>query len=431
MLHPIVKKVYFIAGLLGMTLSLSAGAEVRLLDSIAAVVDNDVVMTSELQERVDTIYARIQQSGTEPPPREALVAQVLDRLIQERIQIAMALRAGIRISDEELNQAVEQIARQQGLTTEQFIEQARQNGMSIDVIKEQLMMEMMISRVQKAQVNRRINITEQEIDNFLESEEGQLWNSPEVHLGHILLPLSPGATSQEVAETTARAKDIIRQIRDGADFRQMAITHSGDQSALQGGDIGWRRAAQLPEVFIPVVEDLQPGEVSAPVRSDAGLHLLKLYERRGAEKQVITQSFVRHILLKPNQIRDDEATRRELEEIADKILEGADFAEMAKKHSEDIGSALSGGELGWSFPGKFVPEFEQVMNDTPVNVLSPPFRTQFGWHILQVTERRNQDFSKEIKRSQAESILRERKFEEELQLWLQEIRDKAYVEIKV
>ena len=343
----------------------------------------------------------------------------------------MALRGGIRISDEELNQAVDQIARQQGLTTEQFIEQARQSGMSIDVIKEQLMMEMMISRVQKDQVNRRNNITDQEIDNFLASKEGQLWNSPEVNLGHILLPLSQGATAEEIDQATARAEEIIRRIRDGADFRQMAITYSGDQSALQGGDIGWRRSAQLPEVFIPVVEDLQPGEVSKPIRSDAGLHLLKLYERRGGEKQVVTQSFVRHILLKPNEIRDDEATRRELQEIADQILAGADFAEMAKQHSEDIGSALSGGELGWSFPGKFVPRFEEVMNDTPVNVISKPFRTQFGWHILQVTERRNQDFSEEIKRSQAEAILRERKFEEELQLWLQEIRDKAYVEIKV
>lgn len=406
-------------------------AEVRLLDSIAAVVDNDVVMMSELNDRVSTIYTRIQQSGTEPPPREVLAAQVLDRLIQERIQIAMALRAGMRIADEELNQAVAQIALQQGLTADQFIDQAKQNGMSLDVIKEQLMMEMMISRVQQAQVNRRINITEQEIDNFLASEEGQVWNSPEVHLGHILLTLSASADSQEVAEVNAKADDIIAKLRDGADFRQMAITYSSDQSALQGGDIGWRRAAELPAAFIPVAQNLQPGEVSSPLRSDAGIHLLKLYERRGSEKQVINQSFVRHILLKPNQIRDDETTRLELQKIADEILNGADFAEMAKKHSEDIGSALSGGELGWSFPGKFVPEFERVLNDTPLKTLSPPFRSQFGWHILQVTERRNQDFSDEIKRSQAENILRERKFEEELQLWLQEIRDKAFVEIKV
>lgn len=405
-------------------------AEVRLMDSIAAVVDDDVVMTSELNERVDAIYARIQQSGTEPPSREVLRPQVLERLIQERIQLDMAARAGIRISEDELNQAIARIAQQQGLSAEQFLSKAQQSGLSIDLLKDQLRDEMMINQVQQAQVNRRIQITDQEIDNFLVSEEGQVWTSPEVLLGHILLPLSPAASPEEIEATTTKANDILSKIREGADFRQMAITYSGDQSALQGGDLGWRRTSQLPEVFIPVVNALQPGEVSSPIRSDAGLHLLKLYDRRGAEKQVITQSFVRHILLKPNQIRDDETTRQELEKIAEEIRNGADFGEMARQYSEDIGSALSGGELGWSFPGKFVPQFEKVLEETPLNAVSEPFRTQFGWHILQVTERRNQDFSNEIKRSQAENILRQRKFEEELQLWLQEIRDKAYVEIK-
>ncbi len=412
-------------------LALPALAEIRLLDSVVAVVDNDVVMASELNERVETIHARIKQSGTEPPPREVLAPQVLDRLIQERIQIAMALRGGIRISDSELNQAVARIARQQGMTTDDFIAQAAQEGMSIEVIKEQMMMEMMINQVQEAQVNRRIVVTDQEIDNFLASEEAQVWNSPEVALGHILIPLSPAASAEEIAATQARVEGLLAELRDGADFRQLAIANSADQSALQGGDLGWRRSTQLPEVFVPVVRELQPGDVSAPIRSDAGFHLLKLYDRRGAEKQVITQSFVRHILLKPNEIRDDEVSRIELEKIAEQIRNGADFAEMARQHSEDIGSALSGGELGWSLPGKFVPQFEEVLNNMPLNIVSDPFRTQFGWHILQVTERRNQDFSEDIKRAQAENILRQRKFDEELQLWLQEIRDKAYVEIKL
>src|SRR5690606_917545 len=389
--------------LTGVVGSLSAQAEIRLLDSVAAVVDNDVVMTSELNERVDTIYTRIQQSGTEPPPREVLVPQVLDRLILERIQIAMALRAGLKISDAELNQAVARIAQQQGLSTEQFIEEARKNGLPIHVIKEQMMMEMMLSQVQESQVNRRIVITDQEIDNLLTSKEGQMWNSPEVELGHILLPLSTAASQEEIDSTSAKANSIIEQLDGGADFRQMAITYSGDQTALQGGDIGWRRTAQLPEVFIPVVSDLQPGQVSQPLRSDAGIHILKLYDRRDVDKKLITQHFARHILLKPNEIRGEEDTRAELEKIADKIRNGADFAEMAREHSEDIGSALSGGELGWSVPGRFVPQFEAVMNDIGLKVVSDPFRSQFGWHILQVTERRNQDFSDEIKRGQAEN----------------------------
>lgn len=411
--------------------SMVTHAEIRLLDSVAAVVDDDVVMMSELNERIDTIMLRIQQSGTQPPSREALAPQVLDRLIQERIQIAMGLRAGIRISDNDLNQAVARIAQQQGMTPQEFVDEAKAKGLPIHVIKEQMMMEMMISQVQEAQVNRRILITEQEIDNFLESEEAQMWNSPEVALGHILLPLSPGASQEEITATTEKAQMIINRLRQGDDFRQLAITFSGDRSALQGGDIGWRRTSQLPEVFIPVVTDMSPGEFSAPLRSDAGYHILKLYERRGTDQQVITQSFARHILLKSNEIRDDEATKTELERIADNIRSGADFAEMAKEHSEDIGSALSGGELGWSVPGRFVPQFEQMMSNIALNVVSDPFRTQFGWHILQVTERRNQDFSEEIKKAQAENTLRQRKFEEELQVWLQEIRDKAFVEIKI
>lgn len=420
-----------IALMVGALTTLTSVAEIRLLDTVAAVVDNDVVMVSELNERVETIYTRIQQSGTQPPPKETLVSQVLDRLILERIQIAMALRAGLKISDAELNQTMARVAQQQGMTPDQFVEQARQNGLPIHMIKEQMMMELMITQVQENQVNRRIQITDQEIDNFLASEEAQMWSSPEVQIGHILLPLSSAASQEEVDGALARANDIIQQLQGGADFRQMAISYSGDQSALQGGDLGVRRTSQLPEVFIPVVSTMQPGDVSQPTRSDAGFHIIKLYDRRGGEKQMISQSFARHILLKPNEIRTDEVTRVELQKIADDIRAGADFAEMARQHSEDIGSALSGGELGWSVPGRFVPQFEEVMNGLPLKSVSDPFRTQFGWHIMQVTERRNQDFSEEIKRAQAENILRKRKFDEELQIWLQEIRDKAYVEIKI
>jgi peptidyl-prolyl cis-trans isomerase SurA len=257
-------------------ISLPVRSEIRVLDSVAAVVDDDVVMLSELNERVDTIIARISQSGTEAPPREVLVPQVLERLIQERIQVAMALRARIRISDEELNQAVARIASQQGMSTEQFIEAARKDGMPIHMIKEQIMMEMMISQVQQSQVNNRIFISQQEINNFLASEEAQMWSSPEVQLGHILLPLSAAASQEEIEETQAKARTIIEQLRDGADFRQMAITYSGDQSALNGGDIGWRNTSQLPEVFISVVGRLEAGEVSDSIRSDAGIHILKL-----------------------------------------------------------------------------------------------------------------------------------------------------------
>ena len=211
----------------------------------------------------------------------------------------------------------------------------------------------------------------------------------------------------------------------------MAITHSADQSALQGGDLGWRKMSELPEVLIGPIAGLEPGQVTDIIRSNAGLHILKLYDKRGGDQQMIQQSKVRHILLKPNEIRGDEDTYNALAAIAAKISAGESFADLAREHSEDIGSALNGGDLGWSLPGKFVPQFEQVMNSIPIDQVSEPFRSDFGWHILQVTERRDQDFSEDIKRAQAENILRQRKFESELQIWLQEIRDEAFVEIKI
>ena len=228
----------------------------------------------------------------------------------------------------------------------------------------------------------------------------------------------------------AKAKDLQAQISSGVDFRQLAIANSADQSALQGGDLGWRKMAQLPGVFIDAVEDLAVDEVSQPIRSGAGYHLLKLYERRGGGEQLIEQHFARHILIKPNQIRDQETTVSELNKLRDRALAGEDFAELAKEFSEDPGSGLKGGELGWSTPGMFVPEFEQTMNSIAVGEISAPFSSQFGWHILQVTERRKQDFSDDILRNRAENMLRQRKYEEELQVWLQEIRDEAFIEIK-
>lgn len=405
-------------------------AQLQLLDSIAAVVDNDVVMNSELSERVQSIYQRIQESGTEPPPQEALVPQVLERLILERIQLEMARRAGVRITDEELNQAIARIAQGQNMSTEQFLEEVYEQGLTVAALKEQLATEMTLTRVQQAQVNRRIFVSEQEVENFLASEEGRNWVSPDVNLGHILLPLSSAASLDDVEAATEKAAMILERIATGEDFRTLAIAHSGDQTALQGGDLGWRKMSELPDVLIAPIAELKPGQVSAAIRSNAGLHILKLYDKRGGEQQLIQQSKVRHILLKPNEIRSDEETHAQLSRIAAEIRAGKPFAELAREHSEDIGSALNGGELGWSLPGKFVPQFEEAMDTIAVDEVSEPFRSDFGWHILQVTERRDQDFSEDIKRNQAENILRQRKFESELQIWLQEIRDEAFVDIK-
>ena len=410
--------------------SFSATAQIQLLDKVIAIVDDDVVLQSELDLRVASVYAQIQQSGTQPPPQEILLQQVLDRLISERLQLNIAYSAGVRIPDEELNMAMARIAAGNKLSMEQYVEQIHAQGQTVANIREEIRNEMTLMRVQQGKVMRRIRISEQELDNFLNSEEGRFLTSPDVNVGQILLSVPSSSSTADADKVLARANDLRAQTIAGTDFRQLAIANSADQSALQGGDLGWRKMAQLPGVFIDAVEDMGLGEISEPIRSGAGYHLLKLYERRGGGEQLIEQHFARHILIKPNQIRDQDTTVAELNSLRDRVLAGEDFAELAKEFSEDPGSGLKGGELGWSTPGMFVPEFEQTMNGIAVDEISAPFSSQFGWHILQVTERRKQDFSGDILRNRAENMLRQRKYEEELQVWLQEIRDEAFIEIK-
>jgi peptidyl-prolyl cis-trans isomerase SurA len=410
--------------------SISAIAQVEVLDRVVAIVDEDVVLESEVRERLAFIYIQIQKSGTQLPPEDILTQQVLERLISERLQLNMGYSAGIRISDEELNDAMGRIAASNQLTMEQYVEQIHNSGKTRSAVREEIRSEMILSRVQQGFVMRRINISSQELDNFLSSEEGRFMTSPDVNIGHILLPVPSGTSIAEANAILERAQDLLSQVQSGTDFKQLAIANSADQTALQGGDLGWRKMAQLPGVFIEAVEKLEVNNVSEPIRSDAGFHLVKLYERRGGGEQLVEQHFARHILIEPNEIRDEETTINQLNELRDRIAAGEDFALLAKEFSEDPGSALNGGELGWSTPGMFVPAFEQTMNSIELQEISAPFLSQFGWHILQVTERRNQDFSENIMRNRVENLLRQRKYEEELQVWLQEIRDEAFVEIK-
>ena len=418
-----------LAVLLG-AFSVTASAQIEILDKVVAIVDEDVVLESEVQRRLATIYAQIQQSGTQPPPQEIIVQQVLERLISERLQLNMGYSAGIRITDAELNDAMARIAKSNQLTMEQYAEQIHATGSTLSNVREEIRNEMILMRVQQGQVMRRIRISNQELDNFLNSEEGRFMTSPDVNVGHILLPVPSGKNTDEVNAILQRAQGILDQANSGTDFRQLAIANSADQTALQGGDLGWRKMAQLPGVFIEAVEKLEIDQVSEPIRSDAGYHLIKLYERKGGGEQLIEQHFARHILIKPNQIRDEATVVSQLTELRERIKAGENFALLTKEFSEDPGSALNGGELGWSTPGMFVPEFEQTMGSIELNEVSAPFLSQFGWHILQVTERRNQDFSENISRNRAQNLLRQRKYEEELQVWLQEIRDEAFVEIK-
>jgi len=410
--------------------SATAAAQLQVVDRIAAIVDEDVVMQSELEQRLEDIYAQIERTGGNPPPPQLLAAQVIERLISERLQLNLGYRAGVRIADEEINQAIARLAASAQTSVEQYIAAVEGQAGGYTGLREQIRTEMILRRVQQGNVMRRIRISDRELDNFLNSQEGQLLSASEVRVGHILLSKRSTLSDPERLELIAQAEDLASQAQDGANFASLALSYSSDSSAAQGGDLGWRNSAELPELFSTAVAQLEPGEVSPVLESGAGWHILKLFDRRGGGEQLIEQHFARHILLSPNQIRDPDQTVAELEGLRQRLLDGEDFADLAREYSEDKGSALSGGELGWSTPGMFVPEFEENMSSIALNDISAPFQSQFGWHILQVTERRNQDFSNEILRNRARNLLSQRKFDAELQVWLQEIRDEAFVEVK-
>ena len=426
------RKTIYPSVLLGLILAVSAEAKVAVLvlDRVAAIVNDDIVLQSELNQRTAAIYVNIQESGTQPPAKEVLKKQVLERLISERIQLNIGYNVGVRISENEIDQTMARLAAGNNLSIQDYLASVNARGTSIKDLRQEIANEMIMMQVQQGSVMRGIHISEQELNNFLNSEEGKLMNSPDIMLGQILISVPSSATVSDIAAAQKKLDEISVKISQGADFKQLAIANSDDQSALEGGDLGWRKQAQLPSLFTNALEGLEPGEISKPVRSGAGFHLLKLYDRKGGEEKLIEQHFSRHILLKPNEIRNEDDTVALLNEIRKKVQSGEEFITQAKEYSEDPGSALKGGELGWSTPGSFVPIFEQTINSIALNEISEPFKSQFGWHILQVTDRRMQDFSDEILRNSADNLLRQRKYSEELQVWLQKIRDEAYIEIK-
>ena len=425
---------------LGLSLLLGATscwAELVPLDSIAAIVNEDVVMESELRTHTDQYYRQLQRQAAQQqqrqqiPPKEALVSQILDKLILDRIQLAMAERAGIKISDKELNEALTSTAEQQNMTFDQFVAMAHKDGMTLTQLRTQFSQDMIIGRVQQGMVKRRIEISDQEVDNFLNSEEGQLMTSPDLNVGHILLSLASSASATEVDAALNNANQLRQQAIDSNDFRNLAILNSRGPNALKGGDLGWRKAMQLPPLFSQALAQLEPGEISTPLQSDAGVHLLKLYERRGGGEQLIQQTEMRHILIKPNEILTKEAARQETNNLRERILAGEEFADLAREFSEDPGTALKGGDLGWSTAGQFVPIFESTAEGLKIDEISEPVFSQFGWHIIQVTGRRDQDFSEELIINQARNALGQRKYAEELPVWLQEIRSEAFVDIRL
>ena len=405
-----------------------APAATEIIDQVVAIVDDDVIMASELRERVASVTENLNARGVTLPPEEEIIRETLDRLILENIQLQMGTRVGVRISDAQLNQAVMRIAAQNGMDLDQFRQALEQQGQSYSAMREQVRREMIIQRVQGGNVNQRIQITDQEVDSFIATGDGQKLTQAEYHIVHALLPLSPEASATDAAAAKAHVDRMVKRIRAGEPFDK-AVTASKAPYTFSGGDLGWRKLDDLPSLFSDIAPQLKAGETADPIRSDSGFHLVYMAEVRGGEAMV-AQTEVRHILIKPSEIMTDSQARELAVTLKSRAQSAEDFGELAREYSEDIGSAQEGGELGWTSPGQMVPEFEAAMNATPVDQISDPVRTQFGWHILQVQGRRDQDMTDQATRAKAMDYLHNRKYQEELQAWLQRIRDEAFVDIK-
>ncbi|MCM0613452.1 peptidylprolyl isomerase [Marinobacter sediminum] len=413
------------------TLSLAVQAERKLLDQVVTIVDNDVILQTQLETRINTITERLSAQGTGLPPRQILEQRVLDQLITESIQLQMAEKMGIRISDNELNETMANIAERNGMTLAQFEQQLSAEGVSYRQAREQIRNEMLTSRVQQRQVGNRVRVTDREVTNYLQAQEARGGNDAEYRLAYIFIEVDNPASDASVSAARDKAENLRQQIANGRDFREVAVAESDASNALEGGDMGWRAESQLPSLVAPIVPELTVGEPSRVLENNSGFHLVMVMDKRGGEqKQVIQQHKVRHILIRPSEAVTEMQAEAKIRELYLQLTNGADFSELAREHSDDPVSGSDGGSLGWVSRGQMVPAFERAMLEADIGQLKGPVRSQFGWHILQVQERRQKDISGEVKQSEARQAIYRRKFDTELQNWLREIRDEAFVEFK-
>lgn len=423
---------YLLGALMLLLLAPMAIAERQSLDRVVAVVDEGVVLQSELQSRVQQIESRLRAQGTRLPPDEVLRKRVLDQLILERIQIQRARQMGMRIGDNELNRAMQDVASNNGFSSLDAFEQAlASEGLSFQQAREQIRREMLISRIQQQLVGRRIRITEREVENFLESSQARENSGIEYLLGHILISVNNFNDEEEVDAARSRARDIRQRLDNGADFREVAVAQSDGRNALEGGELGWRTEQELPSLAAGEIPELEVGEASDVLRSGSGFHIVTPLDRRGDEGagNEVEQHRVRHILISTED-RSSEEAQALAQDLAEQLDEGASFTALAREYSDDPGTASEGGDLGWINPGEMVPAFEETMNATEVGRQSDPFRSRFGWHILEVEEERTAEIGDQVQRRQARQALQQRRFELELQNWLNQIREEAYVEVK-
>jgi peptidyl-prolyl cis-trans isomerase SurA len=403
-----------------------------LLDRIAAVVNEGVVLSSELDEQIAMVTERLRDQKLDLPPQNVLRQQVLERLVLQEIQMQRADRAGLKIPDETLNNALEEVAQRNRIPLSQLPQELSAQGIDYAGYRDAMRKELTLSLLRQRDVLQRISVTPREIDQYLERQKSAPSEQSEYNVSHILIAVPQAASPDALEEAGKKAERVYAEARAGEDFAKLALANSNSQTALDGGALGWRKGTELPTFLAEVIAKLKPGEVSEPLRTPTGYHLIKLNEVRGAEGLVIVdQRHARHILMKTNELQDDATVAQKLGAIRERILGGEDFAGLAATTSEDPGSAVEGGDLGWTGPGSFVPEFEKILNELNENEISQPFRTQYGWHIVQLLGRRQFDSTDELKRRRVAEQIRASRADEETELWLRRLRDEAYVEYKL
>ena len=432
----IFKRLVAAAILLSAQASLAQTTELSssgvLLDRIAAVVNEGIVLQGEVDRQVQVVIQRLSQQGQQMPPRDILYQQVLERLIMQELQLQRAARLEMQVSDEMLNQALNEVAERNNISFADLPAALEAQGIDYRAYREEARREMTLNMLRQRDVMARVYVSPREIDQCVEKRKASPGQNDSYNLGHILIAIPTTASADEIAELSTRAEGVYERARQGEDFAQLAITYSDSGSALEGGTLGWRQGGQLPSFVADVIPKMQPGEVTEPIRTPSGLHIFKLLEKRGeTDSTMIEQIHARHILKKTNALEDDSIVRLQLAEIRDRILAGEDFGAIAAVTSEDPGSAGRGGDLGWVGPGTFVGVFEQQLQALEIDEISEPFKTDFGWHIVQLLGRRTYDATDDMLRQRCGLQLRDAKMGEETEIWLRRLRDEAFVDIRM
>ncbi len=403
----------------------------QTLDRIVAVVEDDVILERELDREVAAVSNKLRSTNVMMPPEFVLRKQVLERMIVDKLQHQLAARSGIQVSDEMLRNSVADIAGRNNMSVERFKQELANQGMDYQAFEDNLKNEIIVNQLRGREISSRVKVTDAEVEHYLETQSSAGSVNMQYHLGHILVSVPSGASAGTIQTAKEKADHIVEDLRSGKDFREMAISVSDDDNALKGGDLGWRSIGQIPTLFTDVVKSMAQGEISDPIRSPSGFHIIKMLETEGSAQHIVTKTKVRHILIKTNELIDDAEAQKRLLGLKERILDGDDFATLARSHSDDKGSALNGGSLDWVSPGALVPPFEEAMNKLTINELSNPVQTQFGWHLIQVLARESQDNSEQFRKDKVRDEIRKRKIEEETELWLRRLRDEAYVEIEL